>query len=327
MSRMTECRASTVFVSTVLSLGWLAFCPGQAAALALLEPNPTVVTFGSQRVDVQSDPVVVSITNLDTVDSATSIVCALVNDGSFHNPDAFAVSACPSYLTVGASFTINVTFTPNTLGVLGAMIRIAYDDGSGSTYVDVPLRGWGFDGPDLVVNGDFDTSVAEWTELSIPLSWDPSDYQANPTSGSALILNNASLAANSGAIQCVDGIVGGQAYRLSAWLRVPTGQTGSGQTRVFVWWYSQPGCTGTWLEESSTPYITTSDTWNEVIAGSAAAPVTAQSAVVYLNCNKQTETGTYQAVFDHVVFQPLGGAIFADGFESGGVSAWSATVS
>ena len=325
MSRMTGCRVAVVFVTTVLTVGWLAFCPGHADALALLEPNPTSVSFGAQRVDVQSDPVVVSITNLDTVNVATSIVCSVVNDAPFHDPDAFAVSACPSYLAVGASFTIDVMFTPNSTGTLGAMIRIAYDDGSGSTYVDVPLRGEGLDGPDLVVNGDFDTGVAGWTELSIPLVWDSSDYQDNPTSGSALILNNASSAANSGAIQCVNGIVGGDAYGLSTWLRVPSGQTGSGRAGAFVWWYSEPSCAGTWLEESSTPYITTSDTWREVIASSAVAPSAAQSAKVYLNCFKETEAGTYQVFFDHVVFHLLG-TVFADGFESGGTSRWSATV-
>ncbi|TFG38212.1 MAG: choice-of-anchor D domain-containing protein, partial [Candidatus Aminicenantes bacterium] len=155
MSRMVGRRVAKGLVSTVLAVGWLAVCSGQADGLALLEPNPTSVTFASQRVDVQSDPVVVGITNLGTVNSATSIVCTLVNDPPFHDPDAFATSACPSTLAVGASFTIDVTFTPDTTGLLGAMIRIAYNDGAASAYADVSLRGLGFDGPDLVVNGDW----------------------------------------------------------------------------------------------------------------------------------------------------------------------------
>ena len=177
----------------------------------------------------------------------------------------------------------------------------------------------------LVVNGDFDTNVAGWTELSIPLSWDgSSDWQGNPASGSALILNNAAFADNSGAIQCVDGIVAGEVYSLSAWLRVPSGQTGTGAARVFIWYYSEPGCAGTWVGESSTPVMAASDVWIGLSSGDTVAPATAQSVKVYLNNFKYTETGIYQASYDHVAFTLIG--VFADGFESGDTTEWSASV-
>jgi hypothetical protein len=115
----------------------------------------------------------------------------------------------------------------------------------------------------LVVNGDFDNDVDGWTELSIPLSWDPtSDYQNSPASGSALIVNAIPLG-NSGAVQCINGIVAGEAYRLSAWLRAPTGQSGQAKRRVFVCGTWSPTAVGP-RPGASDRYITTSDSWVEV---------------------------------------------------------------
>ena len=179
----------------------------------------------------------------------------------------------------------------------------------------------------LVVNGDFDNDVSGWTEMSsILLSWDPtSDYQNSPESGSALIVN-ADLSANSGAVQCVNGIVGGEAYGLSAWLRAPTGQSGQGNGGVFVWWYVVPNCGGSQTVGPVTGYITTSDSWVEVVAPSEEAPPGTQSAIVYLNNAKTSPTpGEYRVYYDHVLLT-AGGAIFSDDFESGDTSAWSATV-
>ena len=179
----------------------------------------------------------------------------------------------------------------------------------------------------LVVNGDFDNDVSGWTEMSsILLSWDPtSDYQDSPESGSALIVN-ADLWANSGAVQCINGIVAGEAYGLSAWLRAPTGQIGQGTGGVFVWWYVVPDCGGSQTAGPATAYITTSDSWVEVVAPSEQAPPGTQSAIVYLNNAKTSSTpGEYRVYYDHVLLT-AGGAIFSDGFESGDTSAWSATV-
>jgi len=187
-----------------------------------------------------------------------------------------------------------------------------------------------FTGPvvaqNLVTNGDFDDDVAAWTEGIIPLTWDgTSDCEDDTLSGSALILNNAPSVTYSGATQCIDSIVVGEAYRLSAWLNVPPGQTGSGYATVFVSWFSQPGCGGGWLSDTSTIGISSSDGWTELPAAIGQAPATAQSARVYLNCYKLTSSGELQASFDHVVFS-LATEIFADGFESGTTSVWSGAV-
>ena len=178
----------------------------------------------------------------------------------------------------------------------------------------------------LVTNGDFANNVAGWAAGVIPVTWDgTSDYQDDPFSGSALILNNALSVTYAVANQCVDSVVAGEAYRLSAWLRVPPGQTGSGYATVSISWYNQPGCGGSWLSETSTSGISSSNGWTDLPAAVGQAPATAQSALVYLTCYKLTSDGELQASFDHVVFSP-NAPIFADGFESGNTSAWSAAL-
>lgn len=158
----------------------------------------------------------------------------------------------------------------------------------------------------LVVNGDFDTGIDGWTQVSggITLSWDgASDYQGQPTSGSAMVLNNASVSSNSGAIGCVEGIIGAESYDLSAWLKASTGQSADGNARVFVWWYTEPGCTGTQSWGPTTPYFTTSDDWVLQQAASVQAPLASRSATVYLNVAKTSAVpGEYLVSFDHVSF-------------------------
>lgn len=158
----------------------------------------------------------------------------------------------------------------------------------------------------LVVNGDFDTDVDGWTQLSggITLSWDgTSDYEGEPNSGSAMVLNSASVSSNSGATRCVEGIIGNESYDLSGWLKAPTGQSADGNARVFVWWYTQPGCTGAQSSGPATPFFTTSDDWVFQEASSVQAPLESRSATVYLNVAKTSNSpGEYLVSFDHVSF-------------------------
>lgn len=175
----------------------------------------------------------------------------------------------------------------------------------------------------MVTNGDFATGVAGWTQGAIPLTWDgSSDYQGDPSSGSGLILNNAPSVFYAFATQCVASVVAGEIYRLSTWLRVPPGQTGSGYATVSIAWYDQSGCGGSWVSGTTTSGSSFSNGWTELPAAVGQAPATAQSALVYVICYKTSSDGELQTSFDHVVFG-LNAPIFADGFESGNTSAWS----
>ena len=177
-----------------------------------------------------------------------------------------------------------------------------------------------------VFNGEFNTDVLGWNQLSaVTLTWDPtSDYASNPGSGSALVVNAQPGSANSGATQCVNGIQGGESYDLSAWLLAPTGQSASGHSLVFVWWYSQADCADFLSLGPGTAWLFTSDTWVEHSVQGEPAPPGAASAIVYLNVVKESNTpGSYQVSFDHVLFQ-VTGTIFIDGFDTGDHSVWSA---
>lgn len=180
----------------------------------------------------------------------------------------------------------------------------------------------------LIANGEFDIDVSGWTELSaVFLTWDStSDYQNAPGSGSALIVNAQPGSSNSGATQCVNWIVGGESYDLSAWLRAPTGQTADGHALVFVWWYSQADCVEFSSPGPATGWLYTSDSWVERSVEGSPAPQDAKSAVVYLNVVKESANpGEYQVSFDHVLIK-LTGAIFVDGFEGGDFGNWSNVV-
>ncbi len=183
-------------------------------------------------------------------------------------------------------------------------------------------------GQNLVTNGEFDTGVAGWTEFSaVTLSWDSQeDYAGQPGSGSALIVNDNLGQSNSGATQCVEAIVGGESYILSTWLLAPSGQqSAQGSAKVFVWWYSEAGCTGYLGQGPATSYITTSDVWVERVGPAGMAPTGTQSAIVYLNNAKTSDTpGVYRVWYDHVVLRNAD-EIFSDGFESGSLSAWSSS--
>ncbi len=179
-----------------------------------------------------------------------------------------------------------------------------------------------------VFNGEFHTDVLGWNQLSaVTLAWDPaSDYEGNPSSGSAVVVNAQPGTANSGVTQCVNGIHGGESYDLSAWFRAPTGQTADGHCLVFVWWYSQPNCSD-WLDLGpGTGWVYTSDSWTDRSILETPAPPGAASAIVYLNIVKDSDQGgSYQAWFDHVLLQPTG-TIFIEGFDTGHTLAWSTIV-
>ncbi len=156
----------------------------------------------------------------------------------------------------------------------------------------------------LVANGDFDTDVDGWTNMGggITLSWDgTSDYDGQPNSGSARVLNDYPEASSSGVTHCVEDIFGNESYDLSAWLKAPTGQSAVGSSSVFVWWYTEPGCTGVQSSGPSTQYFFTSDDWVFHEAPQVQAPLEARSATVYLSVRKESDgPGEYMVSFDHV---------------------------
>lgn len=161
MDHMLASQKIRAVTSLVTVMGLMMLCPAEAYAQAILALNPVGVYFGSQRVNIQSNPATFSVSNIGD-DSATEISCTVIIKPPFDSPDdplSFTISSCPTTLAVGASFEINVWFTPYKVGSIGAGLQIAYQDGTGERAEKVSLDGMGFDAPDLFVNGD-------WSELN-----------------------------------------------------------------------------------------------------------------------------------------------------------------
>ena len=178
----------------------------------------------------------------------------------------------------------------------------------------------------LIVNGNFDSDVSGWTPLGASLSaeWDPSDYAGSPSSGSLLGTNDSPTSANLSVVSCVDSISGGQPYQYTGWIKTPSGQTVTGLFRLYWYWYPLASCAGAQTLAASTPYMTSADDWIYVSTDSEIAPPGTMSAWLVLGIYKTSAVpGTFQVYYDGLDFRHTG-INFADGFESGDISEWSA---
>ena len=179
----------------------------------------------------------------------------------------------------------------------------------------------------LVVNPDFDTDVDGWIPFyDIDFIWEPLDCQGDPSSGSGFAASTDAPTSNSGIIQCVEPIVAGDWYGLSAWLNISPSQAGEGSARLFVWWRDGAGCTGTQTTALATQFVASTAGWEQQTAIPEVAPAGTVSATLYLNITKSSPLGVdYYVSFDGIDFHPAA-SIFSDGFEAGDTSRWSTAV-
>jgi len=83
--------------------------------------NPTSVEFGNQMVNTTSDPRAVTVTNTG---STPQPVLGRMNGGPGQWQNFALTNDCPTMLAVGASCTLNVTFTPSATGGRGAYLLV-----------------------------------------------------------------------------------------------------------------------------------------------------------------------------------------------------------
>ena len=92
------------------------FIPGQSFSL-----NPTSAEFGNQRVNTTSAPSAVTVTNTGSMPQPVRGRFG-GTPGQWEN---FAsTNDCPTMLAVGASCTLNITFTPSATGGWGAYLVV-----------------------------------------------------------------------------------------------------------------------------------------------------------------------------------------------------------
>jgi hypothetical protein len=178
----------------------------------------------------------------------------------------------------------------------------------------------------LATNGDFDTDIAGWAEVPSPnlaVEWSSLDHRGNGGSGSLLATNTAPGSANLAVVSCVSPVTVGQIYQYSGFVRVPTGQTGSGGVDVFFYWYDGLNCGGTQTLVDALAAVGAGDHWNYVSTVPAAAPAGTKSAWLAFSVAKGTSTpSTLAAYVDGMDFRVT---LFHDGFESASTLYWSST--
>ena len=92
------------------------FIPGESFSV-----NPTSVEFGNQMVNTTSAPRAVTVTNTG---STPQPVSGRMNGRTGQWQGFASTSDCPTMLAVGASCTLNVTFTPTATGGWGAYLVV-----------------------------------------------------------------------------------------------------------------------------------------------------------------------------------------------------------
>jgi hypothetical protein len=185
------------------------------------------------------------------------------------------------------------------------------------------------DAQNLLVNPDFDDSLqlTGWSCGSPwgAVTWSSEDLLNDPTSGSvehyvAGNVNNATATCT----QCVP-VVDLLTYTMSGWAYWPDDPDVDqiGTTRFGFVFYEEPDCT---LQLDSDEVVIGQppalDMWFELVSDPLAAPAGATSALIIVTTWQDLAGTAVRARIDHLDYSTNG--IFADGFESGALSRWSA---
>ena len=203
-------------------------------------------------------------------------------------------------------------------------------DGDGNaTGGDDFVRQFRVDADNLFANGHFDCDLGDWvtaTTLGAVIGHDPDDADGSPESGSALgsVLSATADPERAALGQCVPVVAGGE-LELAARYRITAAPTHQVTVSLACEFYPAAACAGGPLGTLSTAQTVTGTVgaW-QPLALSASAPAGSVSAL----CSLLLDAGAGVA-FDGYLDQAVltgPGLIFADGFESGDVSAWSSAV-
>ena len=171
----------------------------------------------------------------------------------------------------------------------------------------------------MVANASFDAGIEGWTTQNslahLVSGWSPLNADAQPGSGSA-VLENVSAGVNQGVTleQCLP-VVGGDRYRITGRVMVPSGGTQSlSNTATLGWWFTaDANCTtGIGGPQSFGPPAAF-DTWTQVVPLLLQAPPGASALKVRLLLTKVAAGGSARAHFDDISVVPQ--HVFGDGFE------------
>src|ERR1700730_5029361 len=187
------------------------------------------------------------------------------------------------------------SLTPGSIGAVVAMLLLA----------TAPVAS----AANLLTNPGFDTGLTSWTVNGA--TWTPSDALGLAGSGSATGTNNASgpfTYVNVLTSACIS-VSAGQTYAASLDYLLPSGQTQRPEAEVQVSWYGSGGCGGGSFITSNVfvEGAAADGQWHRLGSSSAAAaPATAEFALVELSVIKLNAGGSAVAFFDNAVFRTSG---------------------
>jgi MYXO-CTERM domain-containing protein len=157
----------------------------------------------------------------------------------------------------------------------------------------------------LVVNPEFDADADGWSGgAHIAKEWQAEDVFQSAASGSVAVINEWTIAVIDGIQQCFS-VSPGSSLDFGGWLQVPAGQPATVAANIQLVWRPDPGCEGTSLGSSSTPWVTETERWIYQEMRGVGVPPAAQSAS--LNLNVLNDTGaSVEADFDSAFLAPSG---------------------
>ncbi len=160
---------------------------------------------------------------------------------------------------------------------------------------------------ELVTNGGFATDLSGWkafTDANRGAAWSPVDAEGSGSSGSAELTNTATDGgiAETPMFQCAP-VQAGEVYRVSAKLRVKSGQARTGKANWAVIWYPNTDCFGNSLEYDIVGDVTAPGSWVQ-IQDDYTAPPGALGARIVPGMIKSQAGGTFTAYFDDVSILP-----------------------
>ena len=151
-------------------------------------------------------------------------------------------------------------------------------------------------GQNLVVNGDFDSSLAAWVYFGDDTEWAPLDAEGEPGSGSVRVGNRIEHAAGGEAInQCIP-VTAGKTYEIGASGYLPAGQATTGRVQVSGYWSTRTSCNPPGELGPIVPSEVTGS-WVPLTA-TAVAPPGAIALRLNLVVLKEEAGGTLDAHFD-----------------------------
>lgn len=164
-----------------------------------------------------------------------------------------------------------------------------------------------------VGNGDFDTNLTRWTNLSGPKAWNSFDVAGDPNSGSVAITNTSGSANGQFIQQCIP-IVGGADYLFAYSHYSETIGATTGRADAAVYWFANPTCESTSITFDQLNSTAAPGAWMD-LSSEIDAPNAAVAAQVRLVAWKLTGTAgeVWRVYFDDVqlVPEPASSAQFA----------------